>query len=175
MTTDEMLKMLENWMATLRPLYLQLHTWTNTTAEKFSSAPVPKNPRALDQHRWAQEWPGLVEAANIDKYFEAENRNGSSRQPSNFIPDWVSRRCRKSFGKNQICIRCRLTRSARRNTHASCWHIDLENDIRRCKASSLTRGGFSLRITTRHGYYFKAYTRPEVPYLLRLGGSAWFP
>ena len=27
MTTDEMLKMLENWMATLRPLYLQLHTW----------------------------------------------------------------------------------------------------------------------------------------------------
>src|SRR2546421_5620449 len=27
MTTDEMLKMLDNWMATLRPLYLQLHTW----------------------------------------------------------------------------------------------------------------------------------------------------
>ncbi len=26
MTTDEMLKMLEDWMATLRPLYLQLHT-----------------------------------------------------------------------------------------------------------------------------------------------------
>src|SRR5436305_2091333 len=27
MTTDEMLKMLDNWMATLRPLYLQLHNW----------------------------------------------------------------------------------------------------------------------------------------------------
>src|SRR5438876_4575877 len=27
MTTDEMLKMLDAWMATLRPLYLQLHTW----------------------------------------------------------------------------------------------------------------------------------------------------
>src|SRR5438067_3800465 len=27
MTTDEMLKVLEDWMATLRPLYLQLHTW----------------------------------------------------------------------------------------------------------------------------------------------------
>src|SRR3954463_991982 len=27
MTTDEMLKMLETWMTTLRPLYLQLHTW----------------------------------------------------------------------------------------------------------------------------------------------------
>src|SRR5256885_12964746 len=27
MTTDEMIKMLDGWMATLRPLYLQLHTW----------------------------------------------------------------------------------------------------------------------------------------------------
>jgi peptidyl-dipeptidase A len=36
MTTDEMLKMLEDWMATLRPLYLQLHTWAKyKLAEKF--------------------------------------------------------------------------------------------------------------------------------------------
>src|SRR5436190_12162694 len=42
MTTDEMLKMLEDWMATLRPLYLQLHTWTKyKLAEKFHE-PVPK-------------------------------------------------------------------------------------------------------------------------------------
>ena len=42
MTTDEMLKMLDDWMATLRPLYLQLHTWTKyKLAEKFHQ-PVPK-------------------------------------------------------------------------------------------------------------------------------------
>src|SRR5437660_10567601 len=36
MTTEEMLKMLEDWMATLRPLYLQLHTWAKyKLAEKF--------------------------------------------------------------------------------------------------------------------------------------------
>src|SRR5437867_9112115 len=36
MTTDEMLKMLDDWMATLRPLYLQLHTWAKyKLAEKF--------------------------------------------------------------------------------------------------------------------------------------------
>src|SRR5438874_8600240 len=36
MTTDEMLKMLDDWMATLRPLYLQLHTWTKYKwAEKY--------------------------------------------------------------------------------------------------------------------------------------------
>src|SRR6266850_5829716 len=42
MTTDEMLKMLDEWMATLRPLYLQLHTWAKyKLAEKFHQ-PVPQ-------------------------------------------------------------------------------------------------------------------------------------
>src|SRR5882672_4392749 len=71
MTSDQMLKMLEDWMATLRPLYLQLHTWAKyKLAEKYHQ-PVPKRiPAHWLNNRWAQEWPGLVEAANIDKYFE---------------------------------------------------------------------------------------------------------
>src|SRR5438132_5079690 len=36
MSTEEMLKMLDDWMATLRPLYLQLHTWAKyKLAEKY--------------------------------------------------------------------------------------------------------------------------------------------
>src|SRR5437763_153387 len=74
MTTDEMLKMLDDWMATLRPLYLQLHTWAKyKLAEKFHQ-PVPtKIPAHWINNRWAQEWPDLVEAANIDKYFEGRS------------------------------------------------------------------------------------------------------
>src|SRR5436309_8921306 len=71
MSTDEMLKMLDDWMATLRPLYLQLHTWAKyKLAEKYHQ-PVPKKiPAHWLNNSWAQEWPGLVEAANIDKYFK---------------------------------------------------------------------------------------------------------
>src|SRR5213082_1372390 len=71
MTTEEMLKMLEDWIATLRPLYLQLHTWAKyKLAEKFHQ-PVPKKiPAHWINNRWGQEWPGLVEAADIDKYFK---------------------------------------------------------------------------------------------------------
>ena len=78
MTTDEMLKMLDDWMATLRPLYLQLHTWAKyKLAEKFHQ-PVPKKiPAHWINNRWAQEWAGLVEAANIDKYFEGRK------------PEWI--------------------------------------------------------------------------------------
>src|SRR6266513_1160600 len=73
MTTDEMLKMLEDWMATLRPLYLQLHTWAKyKLAEKFHQ-PVPKKiPAHWINNRWAQEWGGLVEAANIDDRFKGK-------------------------------------------------------------------------------------------------------
>src|SRR5213080_106182 len=71
MTTNEMLKMLDDWMATLRPLYLQLHTWAKyKLAEKYHQ-PVPKKiPAHWINNRWSQEWPDLVEAANIDKYFK---------------------------------------------------------------------------------------------------------
>src|SRR5207245_4011556 len=64
MTTDEMLKMLDDWMATLRPIYLQLHTWAKyNLAEKYHR-PVPKKiPAHWINNRWAQEWTGLVEAA----------------------------------------------------------------------------------------------------------------
>jgi len=78
MTTDEMLKMLEDWMATVRPLYLQLHTWAKyKLAEKYHQ-PVPKKiPAHWINNRWSQEWEGLVEAANIDKYFDGRKPNGS--------------------------------------------------------------------------------------------------
>src|SRR5881398_4059059 len=69
MTTDEMLKMLDDWMSTLRPLYLQLHTWAKyKLAEKYHQS-VPKEiPAHWINNRWSQEWPSLVDAANIDKY-----------------------------------------------------------------------------------------------------------
>src|SRR5215471_6943167 len=78
MTTEEILKMLDDWTATMRPLYLQLHTWAKyKLAEKFHQ-PVPKKiPAHWIGNRWAQEWPGLVEAANIDKYFEGRQ------------PEWI--------------------------------------------------------------------------------------
>src|SRR4030095_1551734 len=78
MTTDEMLKMLEDWMATLRPLYLQLHTWAKyQLAGKFPQPGRKRIPAPRASNRWAQEWPGRVEAANIDKYSEGRK------------PEWI--------------------------------------------------------------------------------------
>jgi len=63
----------------------------------------------------------------------------------------------------------------KKNTHASCWHLDLENDIR--SLQSIEPNDFWFKAAHHelgHGYYFVSYTRPEVPPLLRLGANPAF-
>src|SRR5205085_936563 len=63
----------------------------------------------------------------------------------------------------------------KKNTHASCWHVDLENDIRSLQSiEPNARWFFTAHHELGHGYYFKAYSRPEVPYLCRTGAAPGF-
>src|SRR5438067_2794514 len=175
-TTDEMLKMLEDWMATLRPLYLQLHTWTKyKLAEKFHE-PVPKKiPAHWVNNRWAQEWPGLVEAANIDKYFEGRKPEWIIKTAEQFYTGLGFSPLPQSFWEKSDLYPVPPGDKRKKNTHASCWHVDLENDIRSLQSiESNANWFFTAHHDLGHGYYFKAYTRPEVPYLLRLGAAPGF-
>jgi peptidyl-dipeptidase A len=176
MSTDEMLKMLESWMTTLRPLYLQLHTWTKyKLAEKYRQ-PVPKKiPAHWINNRWAQEWEGLVEAANIDKYFEGRDPNWIIKTAEQFYTGLGFSPLPESFWKKSDLFPVPPDSPRKKNTHASCWHVDLENDIRSLQSiEPNSRWFFTAHHELGHGYYFKAYTRPEVPYLLRTGAAPGF-
>jgi len=176
MTTDEMLKMLDDWMATLRPLYLQLHTWAKyKLAEKYHQ-PVPKKiPAHWLNNRWAQEWPGLVEAANIDKYFEGRQAEWIIKTAEQFYTGLGFSPLPESFWKKSDLYPLPPDSKRKKNTHASCWHIDLENDIRSLQSiEPNARWFFTAHHELGHGYYFKAYSRPEVPYLLRTGAAPGF-
>ena len=148
MTTDEMLKMLEDWMATLRPLYLQLHTWAKyKLAEKFHQ-PVPKKiPAHWINNRWGQEWPGLVEAANIDKYFEGRQPEWIIKTAEQFYTGLGFRRYHKVSGKDRTYIRYRRIRSARKTRTPPAGISISKTTFALCKASSPTRAGSSRRTT----------------------------
>ena len=176
MTTDEMLKMLEDWMATLRPLYLQLHTWAKyKLAEKFHQ-PVPKKiPAHWINNRWGQEWPGLVDAANIDKYFEGRKPEWIIKTAEQFYTGLGFSPLPQSFWEKSDLYPVPSDSKRKKNTHASCWHIDLQNDIRSLQSiEPNSRWFFTAHHELGHGYYFKAYSRPEVPYLLRTGAAPGF-
>src|ERR1051325_2003304 len=171
MTTDEMLKMLEQWMNTLRPLYLQLHTWAKYKLAETYHQPVPKKiPAHWVANRWAQEWPNLVEAANIDKYFEGRKPEWIVKTAEQFYTGLGFSPLPKTFWERSDLYPLPPDSKRKKNTHASCWHVDLENDIRSLQSvQPNARWFFTAHHELGHGYYFKAYTRPEVPYLLRTG------
>ena len=161
MTTDEMLKMLDDWMATLRPLYLQLHTWAKyKLAEKYHQ-PVPKKiPAHWINDRWAQEWPDLVEAANIDKYFEGRTGDWVIRTAEQFYTGLGFSPLPESFWKKSDLYPVPVDSKRERKiltlpAGISIWKMTSV----RFRASSRMRGGSSPRtIGFGHGYYFKAYT-----------------
>jgi peptidyl-dipeptidase A len=176
MTTDEMLKMLDGWMTTLRPLYLQLHTWTKyKLAEKYHQ-PVPKKiPAHWINNRWSQEWEGLVDAANIDKYFEGRQPEWIIKTAEQFYTGLGFSSLPESFWKKSDLFPVPAGDKRKKNTHASCWHVDLNTDIRSLQSiEPNSRWFFTAHHELGHGYYFKAYSRPEVPYLLRTGAAPGF-
>src|SRR2546428_4399773 len=126
MTTDEMLKMLDDWMATLRPLYLQLHTWAKyKLAEKFHQ-PVPKRiPAHWINNRWAQEWPDLVEAANIDKYFNGRKPEWIIKTAEQFYTGLGFSPLPQSFWEKSDLYPVPPDSKRTKNTYASCCPIDL--------------------------------------------------
>src|SRR5436189_5006852 len=176
MTTDEMLKMLDDWMATLRPLYLQLHTWAKyKLAEKYHQPVRQKIPAHWINNRWAQEWPDLVEAANIDKYFEGHSADWIIKTAEQFYTSLGFSPLPESFWKKSDLYPLPPDSKRKKNTHASCWHIDLENDIRSLQSIEPdARWFFTAHHELGHGYYFKAYSRQDDPYLLRKGASPGF-
>ncbi len=176
MTTDEMLKMQEDFMRELRPLYLQLHTWTKyKLAEKYHQ-PVPKKiPAHWINNRWSQNWTGLVQAANIDDRFKGRTAEWIIKTAEQFYTGLGFSPLPASFWAKSDLYPVPQGDKRKKNTHASCWHINLEDDIRSLQSiEPNSEWFFTAHHELGHGYYFKAYSRPEVPYLLRTGAAPGF-
>jgi peptidyl-dipeptidase A len=176
MTTDEMVKLHDDFLKELRPLYLQLHTWTKyKLAEKFHQ-PVPKRiPAHWINNRWSQEWTGLVEAANIDDRFKDKTPEWIIKTAEQFYTGLGFSALPASFWAKSDLYPVKPGDPRKKNTHASCWHIDLENDIRSLQSiENNSRWFFTAHHELGHGYYFMSYTRPEVPPLLRNGAAPGF-
>ncbi len=176
MTTDEMLKMNEQFMKDLRPLYLQLHTWVKyKLAEKYKQ-PVPdKIPAHWLNNRWAQNWTGLVEAADLDPYFKGKSAEWVAKTAEDFYLGLGMQGLPGSFWVKSDLYPVPKDSARKKNTHAWAYHIDLNLDIRSLMSiEPNAEWFFTAHHELGHGHYFLAYSRPEVPPLLRLGANPGF-
>lgn len=176
MTTEEMLVLNQSFMRDLRPLYLQLHTWVkHQLAEKYGQ-PVPKRiPAHWINNRWSQNWVGIVESANLDSRLAGKSAEWVVQTAEQFFTGLGFAPLPDSFWELSDLYPVKATDSRKKNTHASCWHLDLDKDIRSLMSVEPNWQWFeTAHHELGHGYYFMTYTRPEVPPLLRIGANPAF-
>jgi peptidyl-dipeptidase A len=176
MTTDEMVRMQDQFMKELRPLYLQLHTWVKYELAKKYGQPVPKRiPAHWLTNRWSQNWTGLVDAANLDDRFAGRSPEWVVKSAEEFYKGLGFPSLPATFWERSDLYPLEPGDTRKKNSHASCWQLDLESDIRSLMSVEPNSRWFE---TTHHelghGYYFMSYTRPAVPPLLRIGANPAF-
>ena len=176
MKADEMLKLNDDFLRELRPLYLQLHTWAKHKLAAKYGQPVPARiPAHWINNRWSQEWGGLVEAASLDRYFTNRTPESITKTAEQFYVGLGFPPLPKTFWSRSDLIPAAEGSGRLKNSHASCWHVDLQDDIRSLMSVESNPWWFyTAHHELGHGYYFMAYTRPEVPPLLRTGANPAF-
>jgi peptidyl-dipeptidase A len=176
MTTDEMLQMTDNLLRQIRPLYRELHTWARHELARKYNAPVPEYlPAHWLPNRWGQSWEDLARSEggpNLDDAFKGKTAEWVVRSSEDFYKSLGFPALPASFYEKSSLYPLPPNAPYKKNTHASAWHLDLENDLRSLMSVEPNADWYETsHHELGHIYYYVAYTRPEVPLLLRGGAN----
>jgi peptidyl-dipeptidase A len=176
MTVEEMMKLLDDALATTKPLYDELHCFAKyELGARFKRPPPRLIPAHWIGNRWAQTWPGLIEAANLDPLFKGASAESIVRSAENFYVSLGFPRLPPSFWERSDLYPVPPGLPRKKNAHASAWDIDRQGDVRSLMSVEPNADWFgAAHHELGHIYYFLSYDRPEVPYLLREGANRAF-
>jgi len=176
MKSDEMVELMEKVYSELKPLYAQLYTWVKYKLAERYNQPVPdKMPAHWLPNRWSQEWPGIVEGVDLDPLFTNKKPEWLVEQGEKFYVSMGFPKLPQVFWDESDLYPAPADGSRKKNSHASAWHPNLEDDVRSLMSVENNSKWFG---TTHHElghiYYYMSYTNPEVPLLLRGGANRGF-
>jgi peptidyl-dipeptidase A len=176
MTVPEMMQLLDSTLEAARPLYDGLHCWAKNTLAARYKRPAPKLiPAHWIGNRWAQQWPGLVEEASLDPLFKGSSPENIVKSAEAFYVSLGFPKLPQSFWDRSDLYPVPPGSPRKKNAHASAWPIDREQDVRSLMSVEANEQWFgTAHHELGHIYYFLAYDRPEVPYLLREGANRAF-
>lgn len=176
MTVDEMMQMMERFNTDLKPLYEQLHTWTkHRLASRYGQGVPDLIPAHWIGNRWAQAWPGLSSGIDLDSLVEDKEPEWIVEQAEAFYTSMGMPALPRSFYEKSDLYPLAPGAERKKNTHASAWHMNLEDDVRSLMSVESNWRWFE---TTHHElghiYYYLAYSGAEVPLTLRGGANRAF-
>ncbi len=176
MTTAEMIALTRQLIADVWPLYRELHTFARyELAKKYG---VKKVPDMLPAHwlpnRWGQDWSAMIDVKGIDLdgVLAEKGAEWLIKQAERFYISMGFAPLPASFWELSSLYPLPPDAPYKKNTHASAWHMDLENDVR-CLMSVVpnTEWYETTHHELGHIYYYISYTNPNVPILLREGAN----
>jgi peptidyl-dipeptidase A len=176
MTVEEMMSLLGATLEATRPLYDALHCLARQTlAERFRRSMPKLIPAHWIGNRWAQVWPGLVDAVSFDTLFRGRTREQIVRTAEDFYVALGFPRLPETFWKRSDLYPVDKGSARKKNAHASAWHVDSEQDVRSLMSVEPDARWFgTAHHELGHIYYYLAYARPEVPLALRAGANRAF-
>jgi peptidyl-dipeptidase A len=176
MTSSEMMTLLDRILAEIEPLFRQLHAYAKRELATRYGKAVPKRiPAHWIGNRWAQEWPGIVAGVDLDPLFVAMTPQQIVDHAQAFYTSMGFPELPQSFHDKSDLWELPPGSTRNKNTHASAWHMDLDQDVRSLMS---VRADFNWFLTTHHElghiHYYLQYSRPEVPAVLREGANRAF-
>ena len=175
MSTDEMLRLNDELVRELRPLYRELHTWARYELAKRYGVPVPDQlPAHWLPNRWGQDWSSLVEVKglDVDKALARKSPEWVVRQGEGFYRSLGFDSLPATFWAKSSLYPLPANAPYKKNTHASAWHMDLDRDVRSLMSVEPNREWYeTVHHELGHIYYYMSYSRPEVPIVLRQGAN----
>lgn len=178
MTTDEMMQLNQRFISDIWPLYRELHTWARYELAKKYGVPVPELlPAHWIPNRWAQDWSSLVkvEGLDLDVVLKDKTPEWVVEQSEAFYVSLGFPKLPASFWEKSSLYPAPADAKWKKNNHASAWHLDLDRDVRSLMSVQANERWWNTsHHELGHIYYYIAYTRPEVPPLLREGANRGF-
>jgi len=177
MTSNEMITLCDSFVAETKPLYEQLHTWAKHDLARRYKADAPKGmlPAHWLPNRWGQNWPGMVEGVDMDAPFKGKTREYITEQAERFYVSLGFQKLPKSFYEKSDLYPADPSSGRKKNSHASAWHIDLDQDVRSLMSIEPNSQWFgTAHHELGHIYYYLSYATPRVPPLLRAGANRAF-
>ncbi len=176
LTSAEMIELMDDLIAGIMPLYEQLHCWAKHELAARFGAEVPRRiPAHWIGNRWAQEWPGIVTGIDLDALFQDKDPRWVLETAEAFYVSLGFPELPASFWQRSDLYELPAGTERKKNSHASAWHIDLDQDVRSLMSVKANYDWFQ---TTHHElghiYYYLAYSNPEVPFILRTGANRGF-
>lgn len=176
MSVSELMQLMDKVVLETQPLYRQLDLYARRKLAERYGQPVPERlPAHWLPNRWGQEWPGLAGTVDFNGLFKRKEPKWIVEQAERFYTSLGFPALPRQFWEKSDLYQLPPDATRRKNTHASAWHIDRNQDVRSLMSVVPNFRWFETsHHELGHVYYYLAYSNPKVPIVLREGANRAF-